>query len=442
MRYFPLFLDLQDRDVLLLGGGEALDGKAALLARAGARIRHVRHFEPEMLEGVALAIAAGAPEQDMVALSRTCRASGIPCNVVDRTELCGFIMPAIIERDPVLVAVSTAGTSPVLARMIRQKIEAVLAPGIGRLAALCGRFQRATRARLPDLPARRRFLDRVLTGPAAELALAGREAEATAAFATALERAEETPAGMVHLVGAGPGAADLLTLRAQRLLGEADVVVHDRLVSAEVLDCARRDAEFIFVGKARANHCVPQEEINTLLVRLAREGKRVVRLKGGDPFIFGRGGEEAEALSDAGIAHEVVPGITAALACAAQAGIPLTHRDCARGVTFVTGHSRDGRLDVDFAALARPGQTLAVYRGATTLPHLSAGLRAAGMDLSIPAALIERGGTAGQRCLRGSFAEIVAQAPAWLGGGPALLLLGEACARGSRMRVVPEAATA
>jgi uroporphyrin-III C-methyltransferase/precorrin-2 dehydrogenase/sirohydrochlorin ferrochelatase len=158
----------------------------------------------------------------------------------------------------------------------------------------------------------------VLTCPAAELALAGREAEATAAFATALERAEETPAGMVHLVGPGPGAADLLTLRAQRLLGEADVVVHDRLVSAEVLDCARRDAEFIFVGKARANHCVPQEEINTLLVRLAREGKRVVRLKGGDPFIFGRGGEEAEALSDAGIAHEVVPDITAALACAAR----------------------------------------------------------------------------------------------------------------------------
>ncbi|MFC0407172.1 siroheme synthase CysG [Roseomonas elaeocarpi] len=442
MRYFPLFLDLQDRDVLLLGGGEALEGKAALLRRAGARLRHVDHFAPEMLEGVALAVAAGAPEHEMVALSQTCRASGIPCNVVDRTELCGFIMPAIIERDPVLVAVSTAGTSPVLARMIRQKIEAVLAPGIGRLAALCGRFQRATRARLPDLAARRRFLDGVLTGPAAELALAGRDEEATAAFAEALERAEERPAGMVHLVGAGPGAADLLTLRAQRLLGEADVVVHDRLVSAEVLDCARRDAEFIFVGKARANHCVPQAEINALLVQLAREGRRVVRLKGGDPFIFGRGGEEAEALAKVGIAHEVVPGITAALACAAQAGIPLTHRDCARSVTFVTGHTRDGRLDVDFASLARPGQTLAVYMGATTLPQLSAGLRDAGYDLSTPAALIERGGSPAQRTLRGTFAEVVANAPDWLQEGPAMLLLGEACARGGNAQAFCRAVAA
>jgi uroporphyrin-III C-methyltransferase/precorrin-2 dehydrogenase/sirohydrochlorin ferrochelatase len=442
MRYFPLFLDLQDRDVLLLGGGEALEGKQALLRRAGARIRHVQHFEPEMLEGVALAVAAGAPEADMAALSKTCRASGIPCNVVDRTELCGFIMPAIIERDPVVVAVSTAGASPVLARMIRQKIEAVLAPGVGRVAALCRRFQRATRAKLPDLPARRRFLDRVLTGTPAELALSGREDEAAAAFAAELDRAEQAPAGMVHLVGAGPGAADLLTLRAQRLLGEADVVVHDRLVSAEVLDCARRDAEFIFVGKARANHCVPQEEINSLLVRLARQGKRVVRLKGGDPFVFGRGGEETDALSEAGIAHEVVPGITAALACAAQAGIPLTHRDCARSVTFVTGHTREGQLDLDFATLARPRQTLAVYMGATTLPQLFAGMREAGFDLSTPAAFIERGGTPAQRTLRGSFAEVVAQAPAWLGNGPALLLLGEACERGSRLGMLEDALAA
>jgi uroporphyrin-III C-methyltransferase/precorrin-2 dehydrogenase/sirohydrochlorin ferrochelatase len=209
-----------------------------------------------------------------------------------------------------------------------------------------------------------------------------------------------------------------------------------------VLDCARRDAEFIFAGKARANHCMPQEEINALLVRLARQGKRVVRLKGGDPFVFGRGGEEAEALAEAGIAHEVVPGVTAALACAAQACIPLTHRDCARSVTFVTGHTRDGRLDVDFAALARPGQTLAVYMGATTLPQLSAEMRGVGYDLSTPAAFIERGGTSAQRTLRGSFAELVAQAPDWLRDGPALLLLGEACARGSSQGALVEAVAA
>jgi uroporphyrin-III C-methyltransferase/precorrin-2 dehydrogenase/sirohydrochlorin ferrochelatase len=441
MRYFPLFLDLQGREVLLLGGGEALEGKAALLARAGARLRHVQDFEPEMLEGVALAVAAGAPEHEMVALSRACRASGIPCNIVDRPELCGFIMPAIIDRDPVMVAVSTGGASPVLARMIRQRIETVLAPRIGQLAALARRFQKATRARLPALPARRRFLDRVLTGPAAELVLAGRDTEATAAFAQALDAAEEKPTGMVHLVGAGPGAADLLTLRALRLMGEADVVVHDRLVSAEVLDCARRDAEFLFVGKSRANHCVPQEEINALLIRLANEGKRVVRLKGGDPFIFGRGGEEAEALASAGIAHEIVPGVTAALACAAQAGIPLTHRDCARSVTFVTGHSRNGRLDVDFTALARPGQTLAVYMGATTLPQLFAGLQDVGYDTSMPAAFIERGGTSRQRTLRGSFAEVTAQAQEWLQGGPALLLLGEVCARGAATLATQAAST-
>ena len=430
MRYFPLFLDLQGRAVLLLGEGEALEGKAALLERAGARLRRIpADFAPEMLEGVALAIGAGAPEPDLVALSRACRASGIPCNIVDRTELCGFIMPAIIERDPVVVAVSTAGASPVLARMIRQKIEAVLAPGIGRLAALAQRFQRATRARLPDLPARRRFLDRVLTGPAAELALAGRDSEAASAFAAELDRAEEQPAGMVHLVGAGPGAADLLTLRALRLLGEADVVVHDRLVSAEVLDLARRDAEFIFVGKSRANHCLPQAQINALLIKLARQGKRVVRLKGGDPFVFGRGGEEAEALAEAGIAHAVVPGITAALACAAEAGIPLTHRAFASSLTFLTGHGRNGRLEVDFDALARPGQTLAVYMGATTLALLHAGMLAAGANPQLPGALIEAGGTPRQRVLRGSFSFLVREAPRWLGSGPALLLLGEVCAQ-------------
>ncbi|PWC28453.1 siroheme synthase CysG [Teichococcus aestuarii] len=430
MRHFPIFLDLQGRDVLLLGAGEALEAKAALLAAAGARPRHAARFSPALLEGIALACAAGAPEEDLRALAEACRARGIPVNVVDRPELCGFITPAIVDRDPITIAIGSGGAAPALVRMVRQRIETVLAPGLGRVAALARHFQRAVRARLPDLAARRRFLDAALTGPAAQLAEAGREAEARAAFAAALDAAEAAPAGSVHLVGAGPGAADLLTLRALRLLGEADVIVHDRLVPAEVLEMARRDARRIYVGKVRSHHCVPQAEINALLVRLAREGMKVVRLKGGDPFIFGRGGEEKEAVEAAGLVCEVVPGITAALACAAQAGIPLTHRDAARSLTLVTGHTREGRLDVNFASLAQPGQTVAVYMGVTTLPALFAGIVAAGGDPSQPAAFIERGGTSRQRVLRGSFAEVARQAQGWVEDGPALLLLGEACARG------------
>jgi uroporphyrin-III C-methyltransferase / precorrin-2 dehydrogenase / sirohydrochlorin ferrochelatase len=235
--------------------------------------------------------------------------------------------------------------------------------------------------------------------------------------------------GKVFLVGAGPGAADLLTLRAQRLLGEAQVVVHDRLVSAEVLEMVRPDAERIFVGKARANHCMKQEAINALLVSLARAGKRVVRLKGGDPLIFGRGGEEAEALAAAGVAFEIVPGVTAALACAADAGIALTHRDASRAVTLATGHMKDGVLDLDFVALARPGATLAVYMGVHALARLTAGLVRHGFDPATPAALVEHGGTRQRRILTGTLPELAVQASHWTRGGPVLVLIGEVIAR-------------
>ena len=431
MRHFPAFLDLRGRTALLLGEGEALEAKAALLRQAGAILLPAEAFRPELLDGIALAVAAGAPEADLVALHAACTARGIPVNVVDRPELCSFITPAIIRRDDVTVAVSTGGAAPVLARLIRQRIEAVLPPLLGRVAALGARFQTQVRARLPALPARRAFLERAFAGTPAKLAEAGRQTEAETAFAAMLARAEEKPAGFVQLVGAGPGAADLLTLRALRALGEADVIVHDRLVPEAVLDLARRDARRIFVGKRRAEHCVPQEGINALLVELAREGLRVVRLKGGDPFIFGRGGEEAQALHEAGIAHEVIPGVTAALGCAAQAGIPLTHRDCARMLTLVTGHTRDGVLDLDFQALARPGQTLAVYMGMTTLAALHQGLIWEGFDDATPAILIERGGTPDQRELRGTLVEVVEAAPGWAGDGPVLLLLGEAVGLGT-----------
>ncbi|MFC0408436.1 siroheme synthase CysG [Roseomonas elaeocarpi] len=430
MRHFPAFLDLRSRAVLLLGEGEAIESKAALLRGAGATLRRSARFEPEALDGCAAAFGAGAPEADLRALSELAQARGVPVNIVDRPELCSFITPAILDRDPVTIGISTGGTAPVLARLLRQRIEAVLPPGLSRLGALAERFKETARRALPDTAARRRFWEAVLRGPAASLALEGREEEAARSVEAALAGAEMRSPGFVHLVGAGPGAADLLTLRALRVLGEADVVVHDRLVPEEVLDLARRDARRIFVGKARARHCVPQDQINELLVELAREGLQVVRLKGGDPFVFGRGGEEAEALAAAGIPYAVVPGVTAALACAASAGIALTHRDCAQALVLATGHTRDGEVGLDFAALARPGHTLAIYMGVSTLARVRDGLLAAGLPPATPAALVENGSRPDQRVLRGTLPEVAAAAPGWTQGGPALLLVGEAVGRG------------
>jgi uroporphyrin-III C-methyltransferase/precorrin-2 dehydrogenase/sirohydrochlorin ferrochelatase len=430
MRHFPIFLDLQGRRALVLGAGEVAGRKAEALRHAGAEVSIAARFDAADLAGCAVAVGADAAEEELRALAAAAREAGIPVNVVDRPELCSFIMPAIVDRDPITVAISSGGAAPVLARLLRARIEALVAPAFGRLAALAGSLQAEIRTRLPDLAVRRRVLERLFTGRAADFVFAGREDLARAEFENAL--AGDPPRdGMVFLVGAGPGAADLLTLRAQRLLGEADVIVHDRLVSAAVLDMARRDAERIFAGKARANHCMTQSDINDLLIRLARAGKKVIRLKGGDPFVFGRGGEEAEALAAAGVAFEVVPGVTAALACAAQAGIPLTHRMVARGVTFVTGHTKDGALELEFAALVQSRTTLAVYMGVVTLPLLRDGLVANGLDPATPAALIERGGTPAFRALRGTLDELVARGPAWSTGGPTLVLIGPAVARGA-----------
>ena len=424
MRHFPVFLDVQGRRALVLGGGENARRKAGALRRAGAEVVMAEAFEPGLLDGMCVAIGAEAPDADLHALHQEAVARGIPVNVVDRPLLCSFLSPAVVDRDPLTVAIGSGGAAPVLARLLRARIEAVVPPAFGALAALAGRFKDEARRLLPDTAHRRRALEDALGGRAADLMLAGHEAAAEAAFRDALHGAGPKR-GIVYLVGAGPGAADLLTLRAHRLLGEADVIVHDRLVSDAVLDMARRDAERIFVGKSRANHCLPQEGINALLVRLGQEGRKVVRLKGGDPFVFGRGGEEAQALAAAGIPFEVVPGITAALACAAQAGIPLTHRAAARTLTLVTGHTKDGTLDVDFAQLARGG-TVAVYMGLATLPAMRDGLLAAGLAPGTPAALVESGGTPGQRELHGTLDALAAQAPAWAGRGPVLLIVGDA----------------
>jgi len=429
MRHFPLFLDLSGRTALVVGSGPIAERKADPLRKAGANVVVRARFDPADLHGCALAIGADAPEADLVALSAAAQAIGIPVNVVDRPALCSFITPAIIDRDPITIAVSSSGAAPVLARLIRARIEALIPPAFGRLAVLAERFKAEIRQRLPDVTQRRRVLETLLTGRAADLVFAGREEEAADVFAETLRTAEPS-AGMVYLVGAGPGAADLMTLRAQRLLGEADVIVHDRLIGDSVLDMARRDADRIYVGKVRAHHCVLQEDINGLLVQLAREGRKVVRLKGGDPFVFGRGGEEAEALQAAGVDFEVVPGVTAALACAAQARIPLTHREAARSVTLLTGHTKEGRLEVDFAPLVQLGGTIAVYMGIVSLPQLRDGLFAHGLPRDTPAMLIERGGTAQQRELRAPLDRLVAEGPAWSTQGPTLVLIGRAVGRG------------
>jgi uroporphyrin-III C-methyltransferase/precorrin-2 dehydrogenase/sirohydrochlorin ferrochelatase len=430
MRHFPIFLTIAGRRALVLGHGEVAERKAAALRHSGAEVILRSTFDPQDLSGCVVAIGADAAELELQALSDAAKRAGIPVNVVDRPELCSFITPATIDRDPITIAISSSGTAPVLARLIRARIEALIPPAYGRLAALAEKFKDRLRERLPEMGLRRRVLERLLDGKAAELVFAGREDEAEAEFAAALE-ADAPAGGMVFLVGAGPGAADLMTIRAQRLLGEADVIVHDRLVGDGVLDMARRDAQRIYAGKQRAHHCLQQEDINTLLVRLAREGKRVVRLKGGDPFIFGRGGEEAEALAAAGVAYEVVPGVTAALACAAQARIPLTHREATRSVTFITGHTKEGRLDIDFAPLVALRGTIAVYMGIVSLPQLYHGLLAHGLDPATPAMLIERGGTDRQRELRGTLDQLVSEGPAWSTGGATMVLIGLAVGRGA-----------
>jgi uroporphyrin-III C-methyltransferase/precorrin-2 dehydrogenase/sirohydrochlorin ferrochelatase len=430
MRHYPLFMDLKERRALVVGSGEVAERKAEALRRCGALVDIHPAFDPRALDGCALAIGAEAPEVDLRALSAEARARGIPVNIVDRIELCSFITPSVIDRDPVTVAISSSGTAPVLARMLRSRIEAMIPPAYGRLAALADRFRAKLRRHMPDIAIRRRVLEDIFAGRVADLVFANRHSEAAALFADKLGKSDPAPqSGMVYLVGAGPGAADLLTVRAQRLLGEADVIVHDRLVTDDVLDMARRDAARINVGKARANHCMKQADISALLVRLCREGKRVVRLKGGDPLVFGRGGEEAEALEHAGVAFEIVPGITAALACAAQARIPLTHRGAARSVTLVTGHTCNGSLEIDFRAAVQFGGTLAIYMGIATLPLLRDGLAAAGQDPCMPAALIEWGGTRRQRTLFGTLDELAERAAAWSTGGPALVLVGPAVGR-------------
>ncbi|HJQ58344.1 MAG TPA: siroheme synthase CysG [Vineibacter sp.] len=417
MRYFPAFLDLRARRCLVVGDGPVAERKAAMLARAGASVRTVMTLAAGDLDGVAAVVVVNG-DADAAA---SARAAGVPVNVVDLPRLSSFIMPALVERGPLTIAIGTGGAAPALASLLRARIEQLIPAAYGQLAVLADSCRALVRERLPEPGARRAFWRQAFTGPIAELVFAGRPAAARQALRAALTKVQPAR-GHVALVGAGPGDPELLTIKALRLLQEADVIVHDRLVGAGVLDLARRDAERIDVGKARDRHTLPQPEINRLLVRLAHQGKRVVRLKGGDPFVFGRGGEEAECLAEAAIDFEIVPGVSAANGCGAYAGIPLTHRNHAQAVTFVTGHTKDGQLDLNWAALAASQQTLVVYMGLKSLPLLSAGLIGHGLDADTPAAVVENGATPQQRVAVATLATLP-QAAAHL-GGPSLVIIG------------------
>ena len=448
MQAFPLFMSLQGRRALVVGGTEAAARKVELLLSAGAQVTLIadtvvgevaqlidegriswagRAFDDEDLAGVSLVVVASDDEALQARVSLAAQQRCLPVNVVDRPKLSSFIMPAIVDRAPITIAISTGGAAPALARRIRAEIERAMPAAIGRLARFAEVFRTQVRRTLDQAPVRRRFWDRVFEGRIGELALAGDEIGARRELIRLLDgaRTEAPTVGMVHLVGAGPGDPDLLTMKAHRLLQRADVVVYDRLVSAEVLAMARRDAERLYVGKRRGNHSMSQDEINARLVALARAGKSVVRLKGGDPFVFGRGGEEIEALARAGIAVEVVPGVTAALGCAASAGIPLTHRDYAQACVFVTGHRKDGHLDLDWPMLARPRQTVVIYMGVEALPTIATQLVAHGLPASTPIALIENGTTDRERRVVGTLATIERQAMRARLDGPTLCVVGE-----------------
>ncbi len=448
MDYFPAFLDIRNKLCVVVGGGDVAARKADLLLKAGGRVMMVApelgtsagrmvdrgevlhvaaRFAAENLRGAVLVIAATDDATVNEEVFRAASSLHLPVNVVDNPHLCSFVVPSIVDRSPVIVAIGSSGKAPVLARLLRTRLEGWIPQAYGQLAALAGAFREHAKQRFADVESRRRFWEKVFEGPIAEMVFSGREAAARHALLDVLNRGEGKARGVgeVYLVGAGPGNPDLLTFRALRLMQKADVVVYDHLVGEGILDLVRRDAQRIYAGKQAGNHALPQEEINALLKRLALGGKCVVRLKGGDPFVFGRGGEEMEALADAGIAFEVVPGITAACGVSSYAGIPLTHRDYAQSVTFVTGHLKDGNVNLDWEGLARPHQTVVIYMGVGALPQICEQLVAHGVPEARPAAVVERGTTPGQRVVTATVATLAQRAAEAGIEPPALAIIGE-----------------
>ncbi|MCC5873372.1 MAG: uroporphyrinogen-III C-methyltransferase [Gammaproteobacteria bacterium] len=448
MDYFPIFIDIRAARCVVIGGGEIALRKAEALARAGAAVDVIapvirselrelaattggacqdRGYEPDDLRAARLVVAATDDGAVNRAVSEHARTLNIPVNVVDQPDLCTYIVPSIVDRSPLVIALSSGGASPVLLRLLRERLERMFPAAYGELARLAGSVRERVREVIRDGDGRRRFWERVLEGPVAEAAVSGRMEQARAMLHAEIEAGTVAAdrGGEVWLVGAGPGDPDLLTLKALRLMQRADVVLHDNLVSPQILDLVRRDAERIYVGKRRSLHAVRQEGINALLLEHARAGKRVLRLKGGDPFVFGRGGEEIASLATEGIPFQVVPGITAANGCAAYAGIPLTHRDYAQSVRFVTGHLKDDQVNLRWPELAEPGQTLVVYMGLVGLEAICKGLIEHGRDPATPVALIERGTLPEQRVITSTLAGLAERLAATEVHAPTLLIIGE-----------------
>jgi uroporphyrin-III C-methyltransferase/precorrin-2 dehydrogenase/sirohydrochlorin ferrochelatase len=447
MQALPIFMNINQRLCVVIGAGEVAARKVTMLLRAQAsvtvyapeicptladlveagRIRYQQaRFADQQLSGACLVIAATNDLQVNTAVSLAAQANNIPVNVVDAPALCTFTMASIVERSPIVIAISSEGNAPVLARYLRSKIETMLPAGYGRIAAIAGEFRDKVKSKYATSQARRIFWEGVLQGPIVERILAGQEAAARIGLDQLL--ADDTASqqhGEVYLVGGGPGDPDLLTFRALRLMQQCDVCVYDKLVSPEVLDLVRRDAELIYVGKSRDQHTLPQEEINQLLARLALAGKRVLRLKGGDPFIFGRGGEEIETLMQQGVPFQVVPGITAANGVSSYAGIPLTHRDYAQACLFITGHLKNGVLDLDWAAMARPQQTVVIYMGLVGLEQICQQLMAHGVAPDMPAAVIQQGTTQHQRVVSANLSDLASQVAAAKMKAPCLTIIGQ-----------------
>jgi len=448
MDYLPIFLNVRNRPCLVVGGGEVATRKVTVLLEAHAQVTVLApqitptltqwvkegkiHYlaKPFAADDLTLArfrviyAATNHPEVNRQ-VYELADEQGIAVNVADNPPLCSFIMPSLIDRSPIQVAVSSGGASPVLARQLRAKLETSIPEGYGRLGQFVERFRTQVKTFFSTSDQRRRFWEEMLQSPIAEMVLAGHEEQAAQALQNKLQGQSQHCSGEVYLVGGGPGDPDLLTFRALRLMQQAEVVVHDRLVSKAVLDLCRKDAQRIYVGKEQSNHALAQEDINQLLARLAKEGKRVLRLKGGDPFIFGRGGEEIETLAAQGVPFQVVPGITAASGMAAYAGIPLTHRDYAQSCVFVTGHLKDNTMNLNWEMLVQPNQTVVVYMGLSGLAPLCEQLIAHGMAPEQPAALVQQATTPRQRVFIGTLASLPATVNQETIEPPTLIIVGD-----------------
>lgn len=447
MQALPIFFNIHQRRCVVIGGGDVAMRKVSMLLKASADVHLYSpelchelqaladagkiHYTPanfatEQLNGACMVIAATDDEAVNEAVSLAAKAQNIPVNVVDAPALCTFTMGSIIDRSPVVIAISSEGNAPVLARYIRAKIETMLPATYGRIADIAGEFREQVKAKFATTQARRIFWEGILQGPVVERVLSGQEQAARELLQKELDGSDATAnKGEVFLVGGGPGDPDLLTFRALRLMQQCDVCVYDKLVSPEVMELVRRDAELIYVGKARDQHTMPQEEINELLAKLALQGKRVLRLKGGDPFIFGRGGEEIETLMQHGVPFQVVPGITAANGVSSYAGIPLTHRDYAQACLFITGHLKDGTIDLDWEAMTRPRQTVVIYMGLVGLAEICKQLIARGVPASMPAAVIQQGTTLRQRVVTATLADLADKVALAEMKPPCLTIIGE-----------------